>query len=126
MSPRVVVVGAGISGLALAVRLRRRLPAADVRVLEAGDRPGGTAWTARRDGWQVELGPNGFLDSKPTTLALACELGLGDALITAAPSAGTNRYLYLGDGLQRLPAGPGDLLRTPLLSWRGKLSLLLE
>src|SRR3954470_22125735 len=116
MSPRVVVVGAGLSGLAPALRRRERLPAADVTVLEAGPRPGGTAWTEYDDGWQVELGPNGFLDSKPTTLELARELGLGDRLGGGRPAAAVNRYLFLGDGLRRLPAGPGELLRTPLLS----------
>src|SRR5436305_10913 len=102
MSPRVVVVGAGLSGLALALRLQRRLPTVEVTVLEACDRPGGTAWTVRRDGWQVELGPNGFLDSKPTTLQLARDIGLGERLVRAAPAAGTNRYLFLGERLERL------------------------
>ena len=123
---RIVIVGAGVSGLSLAFRLRQQLPDADIRVLESGDRPGGTAWTDRRDGWSIELGPNGFLDSKPTTVQLARDLGLGARLVAAAPSAGSNRYLVLERRLERLPAGPGDLLTTPLLSWRGKLALLGE
>ena len=122
----IVIVGAGISGLSLAVRLRERLPDADIRILESNDRPGGTAWTERRDGWSVELGPNGFLDNKPTTLKLARDVGLGARLTQASPAAGTNRYLVLDRRLERLPGGPGDLLTTPLLSWRGKLSLLGE
>lgn len=121
-----VVVGAGLSGLSLALRLKQQLPRAEITVLEAGDRPGGTAWTHRQEGWQVELGPNGFLDNKPTTLQLARDVGLEERLVRAAPAAGTNRYLFLGERLERLPAGPGDLLRTPLLSWRGKMSLLAE
>jgi protoporphyrinogen/coproporphyrinogen III oxidase len=124
--PRIVIVGAGVSGLSLAHRLRERIPDADLRILESGDRPGGTAWTERQGGWSVELGPNGFLDNKPTTLGLARDLGLGSRLVAAAPSAGTNRYLVLDRRLERLPGGPGDLLRTPLLSWRGKLALLGE
>ena len=123
---RIVIVGAGVSGLSLAFRLRQRLPKADLRVLESGDRPGGTAWTERRDGWSVELGPNGFLDSKPTTVGLARDLGLGTRLVAAHPSAGSNRYLVVERRLERLPAGPGDLLTTPLLSWRGKLAFLGE
>jgi oxygen-dependent protoporphyrinogen oxidase len=124
--PRILIVGAGVSGLSLAYRLEQRLPAAEVQVLEAEPRPGGTAWTAYDDGWQVELGPNGFLDNKPTTLTLARDLGLGDRLVEASEAAGANRYLVVGQRMHRLPAGPGDLLRTPLLSWRGKLSFLAE
>ena len=126
MTRRIAIVGAGLSGLSLAYRLRQRLPDASIRVLETASRPGGTAWTVDRDGFQVELGPNGFLDNKPTTLQLARDLGLNDRLVEASPSAGTNRYLYLGQRLERLPSSPGDLLRTPLLSWRGKLAFLAE
>src|SRR5438105_11618553 len=96
---RVVIVGAGISGLSMAFRLSRLLPSAEVTVLEQRDRPGGTLWTERRDGFQVEIGPNGFLDSKPSTLALCREVGLGDRLLAASDDASRNRYLFL-DGRQ--------------------------
>ena len=68
--PRVVIVGAGISGLALAYRLGQARPDVEVIVLERDDRPGGKIWTHREAGFQVEAGPNGFLDTKPTTLNL--------------------------------------------------------
>src|SRR5262245_19612481 len=122
----VLIVGGGISGLALAYRLQQAAPTADVIILEERDRPGGTLWTVRRDGFQVEIGPNGFLDIKPSTLALCRDVGLGDRLLAASESAGRNRYLFLGDRLRRLPAGPGDFLATDLVSWRGKLRLLAE
>jgi oxygen-dependent protoporphyrinogen oxidase len=123
---KVIIIGAGISGLALAFRLRQAVPALDLLVLEQRDRPGGTMWTERRDGFQVEIGPNGFLDSKPSTVALCKDLGLGERLVSASEAAGRNRYLFLGGKLKALPAGLGDLVRTDLLSWRGKLALLTE
>lgn len=126
MQPRVLIVGAGLSGLSLAYRLQQRLPAAIVQILESDSRPGGTAWTVEKDGFTVELGPNGFLDSKPTTFNLARELGLEKRMMPGSESAGKNRYLFLGKNLERLPGSPGDLLRTPLLSLRGKLSFLAE
>jgi oxygen-dependent protoporphyrinogen oxidase len=121
--PRVVVVGAGISGLSLAYRLSS---SADVTVLEATNRVGGCVRTDRRDGFVVEYGPNGFLDTKPTTVQLANDLGLADRMVPASDAAARNRYLFLGRGLQPLPHSPLDLLRTPLLSLRGKLELLAE
>jgi oxygen-dependent protoporphyrinogen oxidase len=123
---RIVVIGAGISGLSAAVRLQELLPAAEVVVLEAAERPGGTTWTLREEGFCVEMGPNGFLDTKPATLELCRDLGLGEQLVTASEAAGKNRYLFLAGRLQPLPGGPGALLRSGLLSWRGKLSLLCE
>jgi oxygen-dependent protoporphyrinogen oxidase len=124
--PRVVIVGAGISGLSLAHCLHQTAPNIEVTVLEADGRIGGKIWTERRDGFTVEIGPNGFLDSKPATLDLARDLGLADRLITASESSARNRYLFVDGKLQALPAGPLALLRSPLLSLRGKLELLGE
>ncbi len=126
MAIRIVIVGAGISGLSLAFRLQQRLPGADVTVLERDSRPGGTAWTVREDGFQVEIGPNGFLDNKPTTLQLCRDVGLGERLVQASEAAAQNRFLFLGDRLRLLPGGMGAFLGTSLVSWRGKLSLLME
>jgi oxygen-dependent protoporphyrinogen oxidase len=124
--PTLLVIGAGISGLSIAYRVQELLPAADIQVLEAIERPGGTTWTLREDGFCVEMGPNGFLDSKPTTVQLCRDVGLGEQLVTASAAAGKNRYLFLDGRLRLLPAGPGALLRSDLLTWRGKLSLLME
>jgi oxygen-dependent protoporphyrinogen oxidase len=123
---RVVIIGGGISGLALAYRLRVAVPTSQVTVLEKDSRPGGAVWTLRQDGFQVETGPNGFLDSKPTTIALCRDLGLADRLLPASEAAGKNRYLLLGGKLHRLPNGLLSFLKSDLLSWRGKLSLLAE
>jgi oxygen-dependent protoporphyrinogen oxidase len=124
--PRIAIVGAGISGLSVAYRLQERLPAARITVLEQAERPGGTMWTVRDAGFQVEIGPNGFLDTKPTTLELCRAAGLGAQLVEATEASRKNRYLFLGDQLKALPGGFGQFLSTDLLSWRGKLSLLWE
>ena len=124
--PCIVIVGAGISGLAIAYRLQQLAPRIDIVLLEQGDRPGGTLWTRNRDGFQVETGANGFLDTKPTTLNLCTELGLADRLLSASEAASKNRYLYLNGRLRILPGSFGGLLKTDLLSWRGKLSFLWE
>src|SRR5271163_1159108 len=100
---RLVIVGAGVSGLAAAYRLQQLDPAVDITVLEQNQRVGGNAWTERRDGYQVEVGPNGFLDSKPTTVSLARDLGIGDRLLPASAAAAQNRFLFLDGKLRALP-----------------------
>jgi oxygen-dependent protoporphyrinogen oxidase len=124
--PSVVVVGGGLSGLSLAYRLQQAAPHATITVLEKDDRPGGKIHTEARDGFRVEWGPNGFLDTKPATAALCRDLGLGDRLVTASEAAARNRYLFLRGRLQRLPDSFGSFLRTSVLSWRGKWALLTE
>lgn len=123
--PRIVIIGAGISGLATAFHLQELLPAAEITVLEAAARPGGTIWTERRDGFQVEVGANGFLDNNPSTLDLCRRLGLEDRLLPASAAA-RHRYLFVGERLQKLPESLWQFVGSPLLSWRGKLALLLE
>jgi oxygen-dependent protoporphyrinogen oxidase len=124
--PSVIIIGGGISGLALAFRIQQRAPSAEITLLEERARPGGTLWTERRDGFQVEIGPNGFLDTKPTTADLCRDIGLGERLIAADRESARNRYLFQNGRLKPLPTGLGSFLRTDLLSWRGKLSFLLE
>lgn len=112
--------------MALAFRLEQRLPAAEVLVLEEQARVGGTIGTLSRDGFRVETGPNGFLDSKPSTIDLCRELGLGDRLIAASEAAGRNRFVLLDGRLRRLPSGLFSFLASDVLSWRAKFRLLTE
>jgi len=55
LRPKVVVLGAGISGLGLAARIAARC---DVTVLEAGGAAGGLARTIRHKGFHLYLGPH--------------------------------------------------------------------
>jgi oxygen-dependent protoporphyrinogen oxidase len=124
--PRIVIVGAGISGLSLAYRLQQLGPGLDITVLEERDRPGGTVWTEQREGYQVEAGANGFPDNKPTTLELCRDLGMAHDLVAASPEAGKNRYLFLDGRLRPLPASLLGFLTSDLLSWRGKVAFFRE
>ena len=123
---RVVIVGGGISGLALAYHLRALLPSADVLVLEQQTRAGGVIGTVVRDGFTVEAGPNALFDANPVTIDLARRLGLGEALIPASESAGRNRYLLLDGRLRLVPGSLPAFLGSDLLSWVAKLELLDE
>ena len=125
MSKRVVIVGAGISGLTAAWELRKREPSLEVVVLEAGSVAGGTARTERVDGFTFDMGPNGFLTNTRDAWDLAHEVGIGDELKPASGAA-NRRYLVRRGRLAPLPSGPLSLASTGLLSVRGKLSLLRE
>jgi protoporphyrinogen oxidase len=97
---RIVVVGAGIAGLAAAWDLAQG--GADVTVLEGERRPGGVIVTERRDGFLVEGGPDGFLAAEPELPALAAELGVGDRVV-AQQARGSS--LWTGTGLEPLEEG---------------------
>jgi protoporphyrinogen/coproporphyrinogen III oxidase len=120
--PRVAVVGAGIAGLC-AARALRATGRVDVTVLEASDRPGGVLRSQPVDGYLHEHAANGFLSADDGATALAAQLGV--AVEEASPAA-RKRWIVSGGALRAVPAGPVDLVRTDLLSWRGKLSALAE
>jgi oxygen-dependent protoporphyrinogen oxidase len=122
-----VVVGAGISGLAAAFRLRRG--GLRVAVLEAAERVGGALETVADGDWRFEMGPNTVLESSledaESVGRLIRDTGLEGEKITALPSA-KRRYLYKGGQLVPLPRGPVAFLGTPLFSAGAKLRLLRE
>ena len=126
---RVVVIGAGITGLSLAFTLqeaaRRRGAALSLTLLEGGSQAGGHVQTRTEDGFVIEAGPNGFLNREPHTLELIDALGLRPRLIEARKEA-ARRFILRDGALCRVPEGPGSLLSSPALSWRGKLRLALE
>ena len=129
--PRVVVVGAGVSGLSAAFRVRERLAAAGrpiaLTVLEAQAHAGGHAQTRSGDGFLVEEGPNGFLDRahEPHTRDLARDLGIESSIIEARPE-GKRRFILYGGKLRRAPDSPPTLLTSDALTLAGKLRLMLE
>jgi oxygen-dependent protoporphyrinogen oxidase len=126
---RVVVIGGGIAGLATALGVQDRARAAglevEVLLLEAGDQVGGNIRTDRDDGWTVEWGPNGFLDSVPATLDLVRRVGL-EGRIQRADANAAKRYIYRSGKLRLLPAGPVGFFASPVLSVPGRLRVMWE
>jgi oxygen-dependent protoporphyrinogen oxidase len=117
----ILVIGGGISGLACAWQLRKTgLP---VILLERSARFGGVIDSAERNGFHFDVGPQSFSATEPLTKLIE-ELGLAGEVLRADPRA--PRYILLGGRLVRVPMGLGELLRTPLISWRTKLRFLRE
>lgn len=135
---RVVVIGGGLTGLAAAHRIaqapgRPGAPPTELVVLEAKDRVGGVIWTERRDGFTLEGGADSFITDKPWGIELCRALGLGDQLLGTATEH-RRSFVVRGGRLLPVPEGfvlmaptkLGPLLTTPVLSWRGKLRVLLD
>lgn len=123
---RVIIIGGGLSGLAMAYRLRQKHPTWQIKVLEADSKVGGKIGTEHHDGFVVERGPNGIFDAKPHLLQLCKDVGLGGELIAASEGSRKNRYVFLNEELQKLPGSISSLLGTRLLTLGGKLRLLSE
>lgn len=117
----ICIVGAGLTGLALAHELAKR--GVEHVVLEAADRPGGVIRSARVDGRVLDFGPQ-RLRMVGAMEALVSELGLEDELIYAPRSLPL--YMYADGALREVPFSLRSLVTGNLLTWRGKLRLLGE
>jgi len=126
---RVVVIGAGISGLATAYALEQLSVAheleLDVVVLERRERTGGKILSLKEEGYLCEWGPNGFLDSKPSTLELCDSLAVRERLLRSNDNA-RKRFIYADGNLHRLPENGPAFLKSGLISWPGKMRLAME
>ncbi len=134
---RVIVIGGGLSGLAVAHRIQERSTAlrrsVNLTLLEAKERLGGVIATERFEGFTLEGGPDSFITNKPWGLDLCRRLGLGDRLIETDPSrrrsfvVRKSRLLPVPEGFVLMkPQRLGPLLTTPILSWRGKFRMLMD
>jgi protoporphyrinogen/coproporphyrinogen III oxidase len=116
-----VIIGAGVSGLVAAHRLKKM--GRDLLLVESGDRVGGVIQSREVEGFLIECGPNSLRGSHEF-LDLVEELNLTGELITADPRAPA--YVYAGGQLHAVPMGPPALVKTKLISNAAKLRLLRE
>jgi oxygen-dependent protoporphyrinogen oxidase len=126
----VVVIGAGIAGLAAAWELRQR--GIEPVVLERSDRAGGVIVTERTDGFVIDAGPDSLLVQKPAAIELCGELGLRDQLFPTLPPRTAfimrrRRLVPLPEAsFLGLPTRIGPFIGSALFSWHGKLRMASE
>lgn len=117
---RVIVVGAGVSGIAAAYRLKQR--GFDVTVLEAGNYIGGKAKTVKLKSYVVDEGASVLPSKYVNVLGIARELGMDAELIPGGSVVGFAR----GDKIHYMDSARlvMDSLTTGLISWRSKLKMI--
>jgi oxygen-dependent protoporphyrinogen oxidase len=124
---RVVIVGAGVSGLTAAYRFREH--GVDVSVIEAADQVGGKLRSVRVGGLDVPAGADSFVARKPWAVELCSALDLE----LAAPTE-SGAWLWTTRGLVPYPTGTafgipgdvGDVLRWPGVSRKGRWRALAD
>lgn len=116
-----VIIGAGISGLVAAHRLKKS--GRRVLLIEGSDRLGGAIQSRDAEGFLIECGPNSVRGAHEF-LDLVEDLNLMGELITANPRAPA--YVYAGGQLHAVPMSPPALVKTKLISNSAKLRLLRE
>jgi oxygen-dependent protoporphyrinogen oxidase len=119
-SPHIIVVGAGISGLAAARRLRER--GCRVTVLERSDRVGGRATGDRREGFCFDAGAHQVCATDRNLLGLIASAGLAERLLPLRPFS--LAQVRGGEGLPIDPVGVLGVARLPGVRFHEALRLM--
>jgi oxygen-dependent protoporphyrinogen oxidase len=120
---KIIVLGAGISGLVTAYLLAQK--GYDVTVIEKKSEPGGSIETVKENGYLFDRGPNSALETTPVISKLIDELNLHDQLVYANKAA-NKRYILRNNRIHSLPMNPIAFLKTGLFSTKAKLRLFAE
>ena len=118
---RIAIIGGGLAGLTAAWQLHQL--GHEFTLYEASARLGGIVETVRRDGFVVELGPDGWVTEKPWAAELARDLGLGDELISSNDATrvtyilSDSKLVAMPDSMRMMvPTDLGTLSDSPLFS----------
>jgi len=133
---RVAIIGGGISGMAAALRLSElstpRNPL-EIHLFEAGPQLGGLVASEQIGDCLIERGADSFITNKPGGVQLCRKLGLESQLIGTDDKNRRSLILARGvpietpEGLNLIaPGSAWSILKSPILSWKGKLRCLLE
>ncbi len=116
----VAVIGAGLTGLTAAWRLRHA--GIEVKIFEKSSTPGGRTRSIRQDGFIFDVGAITMLPTYAKTLGLVAELGISQHLHKIAPVIGIPR----GGRIHRLDLAKPlrSLLGTRVISTGAKFRLL--
>ncbi|MDE0840395.1 MAG: protoporphyrinogen oxidase, partial [Kiritimatiellae bacterium] len=131
---KAIVIGGGIGGLTAAFNLTQSDAPYQVTLLEAKPQLGGSIQSGTESGCTLEFGADSLIQTKPAARALAKSVGIADDdIISTRPEARTC-YIVHKAQLHPIPEGfylmvPGQLgpwIKTPLISLRGKLRVLMD
>jgi oxygen-dependent protoporphyrinogen oxidase len=130
---KVLIAGAGISGLSVAYYLRRLRPDLSITLLDSRERLGGVITTLAKSGFVIEGGPDSFITLKPWGMQLCRDLRIEDRLFSTDPA---NRKVYILSRGRLEPLPPGVMLTAPtrvlpllksrLFTWRGKIRMGMD
>ncbi|MBE0653277.1 MAG: protoporphyrinogen oxidase [Bacteroidales bacterium] len=123
MSKKVVIIGAGLTGLVTAFYLKKRgIP---FLILDKNPVPGGVIKTYCEDGFCFEGGPNTGVISHPEVAELFEDLGDLCKLEIADESA-KKRLIWKNGKWEAIPSGLIGAIRTPLFTMKDKFRILGE
>jgi oxygen-dependent protoporphyrinogen oxidase len=123
MKNKIIIIGAGLTGLVTAFYLKKRgIP---FLLMDKNPEPGGVIRTHCEDGFCFEAGPNTGVVSHPEVAELFEDLGDRCKLELANESA-KKRLIWKNGKWEAIPSGLMGAIRTPLFTLKDKFRILGE
>ncbi len=123
---KIIIIGAGFSGLATANLLAARgIPRDDIIILEKNSKIGGLIQTHHHDGYVLESGPQAFRGTARNMHEFLKITGLLEKVVPSRSTVNIRYILHQGK-LKKLPTGPLSALTTSVISFKSKLRILKE
>lgn len=119
----VIILGAGITGLATAHHLKKA--GIDFLVMEQSDRVGGVINTVTENGYTYELGPNSGVVGNVEVNKLFEDMK-GDCELEEANENVKRRWILKAGKWEALPGGLKEAVKTPLFTLKDKFRILGE
>lgn len=123
MKLNTIIVGAGLTGLTVAHKLRLQDHDHRLLIIDKAEVPGGAIRTHREQDFIAEIGPHGFLDNNEISQGILAETGL-DKEAVRAPLMDFVRYVYHKGKLNMIEQTPLKIAKAPLISWPAKFRVL--
>ncbi len=123
LKTEVVIIGAGLTGLTMALYLKKA--GIDFKIIDKSAKTGGVMQTISEKGFVYETGPNTGVVSYPEMTELFEELAGKCELEVADPSA-KRRLIWKNQAWHALPSGLISAIGTPLFTWGDKFRILGE
>ena len=117
----ILILGGGLSGLAVDHFIKKINPDAQTLILEKTDRLGGAIQSFSGSGYQGEWGPHGFLNNCEVSQEILNDLDLEPQL---APLADFVRYICQAGKLECIPQNPKKIIMADLMPLSAKLRVL--
>lgn len=123
MEKSAIIIGAGITGLSLAFRLKKA--GITPVVIEKEGRTGGVINTVNKDGFIFETGPNTGVVGNSDIVQLFEDMS-GKIEVEHSDAISGHRLIFKNERWMPLPSGLISGISTPLFTLRDKLKLLGE
>lgn len=122
-NPEVVIVGAGLTGLTMALYLKKA--GINFLIIDKSAKTGGVIQTISERGFVYETGPNTGVVSHPEMTELFEDLAGKCNLEIADPNA-KRRLIWKENEWHALPSGLWSAITTPLFTWYDKFRICGE